>query len=348
MRNHLYNSDMKKIVIDVLGGDHAPNAILDGVVAAGKIDSNLQFLLVGDESIITNQMTKAKMISRCEVVHSVDCISNDEAPTVVKSRTESSIAMGINALKTREDCGAFVSAGSTGAVLAASVLMLGRIPGVSRPALCPGMPTYIKGQKAYVLDVGANMDCRPEMLLHFAIMGSEYCKLVAGKESPRVGLINVGTEDKKGNELSLAAHKLLKECPAINFTGNAEARDVFSGDFDVLVCDGFVGNVLLKSCEGSFMLLGSKLKSAFTSGIISSLAALCLRGKVKTVKREVGHETVGGACFLGTKKPVIKAHGSSSPEAVKNAILLAAQSIDGNLSENIETAIKGATAEQSA
>ncbi|MCL2756182.1 MAG: phosphate acyltransferase PlsX [Firmicutes bacterium] len=328
---------MKKIIIDILGGDNAPHAILDGVVMAAKKDKQLQFLLIGDETQIKERATKEGFVDRVEIIHTTESISNNEPPTNVRVKTNSSIALAVENLRKREDCGAFVSAGSTGAVLAGSVLRVGRIPGVSRPALCPLFPTKTPGKNVIVVDVGANVDCRPEHLFHFAIMGSEYMKSM-GIPNPRVALVNVGVEDKKGNELTAGAFQLLKQSD-LNFVGNMEARDAFSGDYDVLVCDGFVGNVLLKTAEGAMKLVGARLKGALKSGPISILGALLVKGKLKKMSAELGEEAAGGAIFIGAKKTVVKAHGSSEAHAFANAIHLANRAMQSDMTENIEKAI---------
>jgi len=329
---------MKKIVIDILGGDNAPHAMLDGVAMAANRDVTLQFVLIGDEQVITPKIRETAISSRCEIIHSTENISNEDAATSVKSRPESSIALGMNALRKREDVGAFVSAGSTGAVLAGAVLMVGRIPGVSRPAIAPLFPTVKKGRQVLVLDCGANMDCRAEHLLHFAIMGSEYMKSL-GVPKPRVALVNVGVEDKKGNELTTEAFKLLKQTD-LNFVGNMEARDVPSGDYDVLVCDGFVGNVLLKTAEGTMKMMSAKIKEKLKQGFFSACGGLLIKKKMKELRKEIGEESVGGSIFLGVKKPVVKAHGNSNSAAFCNAIMLASRTLRVDLEEKIGEAIE--------
>ena len=328
---------MKKIIIDVLGGDNAPIAILDGVGMAAKADTNLRFVLVGDEAIIKAKLQEHAISSRAEIIHTTEVLTNDDAPTAVRTRPNTSIALCLEALKTREDITALVSAGSTGAVLAGSVLKLGRIPGVSRPALCPIFPTLNPKVKTMVADIGANMDCRPEHLLHFALMANEYMKSV-GVANPRVALLNVGTEDKKGNELTHAAFELLKKSD-LNFVGNMEAREAFSGDYDVLVCDGFVGNILLKTAEGAFRMLMTKVKSAMTSSRAAKMGAILCKKQLMQIKAELSEEATGGSLFLGTTKPVIKAHGNSNATAFCNAILLARGTGNSNLPQAIADAI---------
>ena len=329
---------MGKIVIDILGGDNAPYAMLDGVAIAAKKDKDLNFVLIGDDSIVAPFVAQQNLSNRVEIVHSKDSISNEEAPTAVKSRPESSIALGMECLRRREDCVAFVSAGSTGAILAGGVLKLGRVPGLSRPGIAPLFPTKIPGQKVLVIDVGANVDCRPEHLLHFAIAGSEYMK-TRGIMNPRVALVNVGVEEKKGNELTSATHEMLRKSD-LNFLGNMEAREAFSGDYDVLVCDGFVGNVLLKTAEGAMKLVMTHVKRKLSRGFFTKLGAFMVRGKLQTLRKELGEEEVGGSIFLGLKKPVVKAHGNSRAHSFASAILLASKSGEGELGENIRLALE--------
>jgi len=302
--------------MDTLGGDFGPKRILEGIDAALRLDPTLEFILVGDEKELGHLPW--------EVIHSTDCIGGHEAPTVVRTRKESSISKAAYALRDREDCGAFVSAGNTGAILTAATLIVGRLPGVLRPALCPSLPTLDGDRRVMVIDVGANMDCKPEFLVQFAIMGSEQMK-TRGVKNPRVALVNVGTEDKKGNELTSATFPLLKQADAdgkINFVGNMEPSAAPSGDYDVIVCDGFVGNILLKSAEGSFKLFMTKIKGAFRSSFRAKLGAMLAMKQLRKLK-SLGNDAVGGSIFIGTKKPVIKAHGSSSVDALVNAILVA-------------------------
>ncbi|MCL2846426.1 MAG: phosphate acyltransferase PlsX [Firmicutes bacterium] len=328
---------MNKIVIDILGGDNAPNAQLEGAILAAARNTDLHFILIGDESIIKPRVEEAGIIRRCEIIHTTENISCDEAPTVVRTKTNSSIALGMEALRKRDDAAAFVSSGSTGAVLAGAVMRVGRIPGVSRPALCPLLPTKKPGVKTMVVDVGANVDCRPEHLLHFAIMGSEFMR-ARGVENPRVALVNVGVEDKKGNELTAATFELLKQTD-LNFVGNMECKDAFSGDYDVLICDGFVGNVLLKTAEGSMKMLMTMMREKMTSNFITKMGALLVKKKLKELKAELSDEEVGGSVFIGAKKPIVKAHGSSNAIAFSNAILVAARAVELDINTRIEAAI---------
>jgi glycerol-3-phosphate acyltransferase PlsX len=304
---------------------------------AAKLDSGLDFVLVGDEAVIKPRVEQEGISERVEIIHTTDCISNNEEPTIIRSRPNSSIVLAANALKKRDDCVAFVSAGSTGAVLASAIFIVGRITGVGRPGLCPLFPTSDPNVKTMIIDVGANVDCKAEHLLHFAIMGSEYMKSL-GVTNPRVALVNIGTEDKKGNELTAATFELLKDSD-LNFVGNMEAKDMYSGNYDVLVCDGFVGNVLLKSSEATFKFLSAKIKKAITSGPISTIGALLINGKMKKMKKELSPDNTGGSLFLGARKPVVKAHGSSNAVAFCNAIFVARRAVQNDVNAKIEAAI---------
>jgi len=334
---------MKKIAVDILGGDNAPHAILDGVIQAAQTDKTIEFVLVGDKDQIQPAIDKNNLSSRVEIIHTTENISCDEQPTTaIKGKPNSSIVLGLEAIKNREDCGAFVSAGSTGAVLTGAFLKVGRIKGVSRPALSPFFPTKI-GKPVLVLDIGANMDCKPANLVHFALMGNEYMK-ARGIENPRIALMNVGIEEAKGNELTHATFPILQKLHdegKLNFLGNMEARDAFSGEYDVLVCDGFVGNVFLKTSEGAVSLLMYKVKQTMMSSFKTKIGALLVKKRLKKMKDEIGEEGAGGSIFLGIKKPVIKAHGNSSAYAFANAIHLAKRSTSVDLAEKITNALDG-------
>jgi len=340
-------SRVKKVIVDALGGDNAPHAVIEGAMMALKRDPDLQLVLVGDEAVIKASL-KGPAAQRVEIIHTTESITCHDQPTVaIRTKPNSSIVLGQTALKTREDCGAFVSAGSTGAVLTGAFMKVGRIEGVSRPALCPMLPTK-DGRGVMVLDVGANMDCKPINLVHFALMADVYMRMT-GRENPRIGLLNVGTEDEKGNELALGTFKLLKQlsdpvdASVLNFLGNVEAREVTSGDYDIIVCDGFVGNVLLKTLEGTGKLFSHKLKQTLC-GPVGLLGKIILGKRLLKMKRELGEDAEGGAIFIGVKKPVVKAHGSSGPAAFCSAILYAANAADVDLEEKIKAAISSATA----
>lgn len=328
-----------KFVIDVFGGDNSPAAIIEGCMEAMRLNDDFGLILCGDETKILEELSAHEYdASRIEIVHAPDIISCEEQPTVaIKRKKESSLvkALQITAEK-RADC--FVSAGSTGAVLAGATLIVKRIHGIKRPALAPIMPT-LKGP-VMLIDCGANVDCKPEYLEQFALMGSAYMSSVLGIDSPRIGLINNGTEEGKGNELTKAAYQLLKELPGINFVGNCEGRDVMSGDYDVLVCDGFVGNAVLKSLEGTASALLTMLKGELMSQKRSKFGALFCRNAFRALKKKLDYTEYGGAAMLGINGGIIKAHGSSDARAICSAIGQARKLTIGRITEKIASAIE--------
>lgn len=332
-----------KIALDILGGDYAPDEPLAGALKALKKNPSLELVLVGDKSVIEPAIA-GKYEDRVEIIHTSEVITNHDQPTVaIRNKPDSSMVRGLVALKEREDIGAFISAGSTGALLTGAFMKVGRIDGVSRPAVCPFLPNA-KGGKTLLIDCGANVDCKPNTLVHFAVMGSAYMKSL-GVKNPRVALVNVGTEDSKGNELTHAAFALLKNLSdkkKINFVGNMEARDAFSGDYDVLVADGFVGNVLLKTAEGAFKFISTKIKKICKSGVRGVTGGLLLKSKLKKMGRSVSEDAVGGTILIGIKKTVVKAHGNSKAPAFTSAIDVALDAAQADLSELIRTAIADA------
>lgn len=325
-----------KIIVDAFGGDNSPLAVIQGSADAVK-DLNVNIVLSGDEKKI-KKIAKDNDISldKIEIIHANTIMDIHEEPTkIIKEYKDSSMAVGLQALA--DDKGdAFVCAGSTGALVVGATFIAKRIKGIKRPALAPIMPN----EKSYfiLLDAGANVDCRPEMLVQFAIMGSTYMSKVMGVINPKVGLINVGSEDTKGRELEKEAYKLLEKAP-INFCGNCEARDIPSGKFDVIVSDGFTGNVTLKLYEGMAKFFSNELKSMLTDGFKSKLGALLLMDKVQSFKNKVDYKEVGGAVLLGISKPVIKAHGSSDARAFYNAIRQAKQCVEGKIIDTIKSNI---------
>ena len=328
---------MKKVILDVLGGDNGAKSTLAGAIMAMKREPSLNLVLVGDEKVINEAFTKhPELKDRIEITHTTVNIEMGEVPTTaIRTKTNSSMVIGMDALRTRDDCMAFVSAGSTGAVLTGSFMKVGRMTGVSRPALSTMLPTLDR-RGVLVLDLGANMDCKPVNLVHFALMADVYLK-EQGIEKPRIGLLSVGTEDEKGNELTHAAFEILKKMP-INFVGNIEARDAFGGNYDAVITDGFAGNVLLKTLEGCGKLFSSELKRAI-GGVGGLLGKLLLARRLIKMKKRLSEDAVGGALLLGTKKPVIKAHGNSNPTAICNAILFALNVGNMNLGDKISKVI---------
>jgi len=329
-----------KVVLDVFGADEKPDIIIDGALLAIKEDSELSIALSGNADIVLPILkNKSADMSRIEIIDAKDIITNDDSPTTAfKQKKESSLIKGLQALKDRDDLVAFVSAGSTGAVLAGATFIIKRIPGVLRPALAPFLPTATDGQVC-LIDAGSNVDCKPEYLAQFAILGAAYMQAANKIEKPAIGLVSVGAEDKKGNELTKAAFSLLKEMP-INFKGNTEARYALTGDFDVLVCDGFIGNVLLKSVEGTAKLFSQKLRQTIKASFLAKIGyAIFMRGAFRRLKDSMDYQKHGGAPFLGVEKVVIKCHGSSKATAIKAALLQAKTIAKAGLIEKIKEGI---------
>lgn len=313
-----------KIVIDVFGGDYSPDEIVKGAVTSVNLIEDVELILTGDEEKINNCLKEIGYTgNKIEVVHAPDVISCNEAPTMaIRRKTESSLVKALTILKERDDVVGMVSAGSTGAVLAGGLFIVGRMEGVKRPALAPFLPTIVEGKKTLLIDCGANVDCKPEYLLQFAIMGSIYVKAMRGVENPRVALISNGVEDAKGNELVHKAFELLKNCKEINFAGNMEARDLLTGEFDVLVCDGFVGNVAMKSAESTLNAFNTLLKREIKEGSLKAkLGGLMLKKTFKNLKGKINYTEVGGSPFLGLQKILIKSHGSSKAKTIYTCVL---------------------------
>ena len=323
-----------KIVVDVFGGDYAPFEIVAGAVKALQENVELELVLVGDKDKITEILQKLVFVSdRLEIVHAPDVVTMDESPTIaIRTKKTSSIVVAYDYLKQNDDAVALVSAGSTGATLTGAVLKLGRVKGVSRPALAPVLPTMNDGN-VMLLDCGANAECKAENLLDFAIMGNEYMKAM-GVKKPRIALLNIGTEEEKGSEMIKEAHQPLKNAK-LNFVGNIEARDILTGDYDVIVCDGFSGNVALKGIEGAVSMILKLLKQSIYSSFMGKIGGLFLKKTFKKLKARLDYNNHGGALLLGVNKAVIKAHGSSKRVAIKAAVLQAAQYATFNISEKI-------------
>jgi glycerol-3-phosphate acyltransferase PlsX len=328
-----------KIVVDAMGGDNAPNEIVRGAVNALKKYKDLKLVFCGDEEKVNRVLKNLNADNdRIEVVHAPGVIENDEMPTkAIKEKTNSSLVVAFDILKKDENVVGLISAGSTGAILAGGFLKIGRLNGVSRPALTPFLPTK-KGGYVLITDCGANVDSKPINLCHFALMGNEYYKEMFGVENPRVALLNIGTEDHKGNELCHETFPLLKKLD-INFVGSMEARDLMSGDYDVVVADGFAGNVLLKSTEGAIKVFMSELKRSIKSSFISRMGAIFLAGAFKNLKKRYDFDSYGGAPFLGCKKLIIKSHGSSKAKSIEASVDEIITLYNKNLNENIEAAL---------
>ena len=322
-----------KIVVDSMGGDQGVKEVVQGSIAAAN-ELGVEIVLVGKKDIIEYELDKNNYHgNKIEILHADEVIQNDESPSIaIRKKKNSSMVVGLNSLK--EGVGdAFISAGNTGSLLAGGIFIVKRIEGIERAAIVSLYPT--KSGVSILLDAGANVDSKPEYLEQFAIMGSVYCEKVLGIASPKVGLINVGTEKEKGNILVKEAYSLL-ESANINFYGNIEARDIPEGVVDVMVCDGFVGNVILKLTEGLGQSIFSALKEEITKNFSSESSTLFLKPEFEAFKQRFDYREYGGAPLLGLKKPVIKAHGSSDALAFKNAIKQAKIMVEEDVIDKIE------------
>ena len=327
-----------KIVVDAFGGDYAPAEIVAGAVNALQANQELKVVLVGDKDKITEILQNMVFVSdRLEIVHAPDIVTMDDIPTVaIRTKKNSSIVVALDYVKNNEDAVALVSAGSTGATLTGAVLKLGRIPNISRPALAPILPT-VNDRGVMLLDCGANADCKPEQLLDFAIMGNEYMKAM-GVKNPRIALLNIGTEEEKGNELSKTAHQLLKESK-LNFVGNIESRDVLRGNVDVVVTDGYSGNICLKTIEGVAEILFGELKDAAKSSFKAKIGGLLLKKKLRGIKAKYDYRKVGGAPLLGVSKIVLKCHGNSKADSIATTIEQAYTLAKSNMIEKVKQVV---------
>lgn len=326
-----------KIILDGMGGDNAPASVVEGAILASK-EIEHQILIIGKEELINNELKKYKYDeNKILVADATEVISNDDAPVrAVRSKKDSSIVKGINMVKSGEG-DVFISAGSTGALLAGGLFILGRIQGIDRPALACIYP-IVGGNPSLLVDAGANADCKPNNLLEFGIMGNIYMEKVIGRSNPKVGLVNIGSEAAKGSTLTKAAYNLLEQSD-MNFIGNVEAREVPKGACDVIVTDGFTGNVLLKLTEGMAWNILQVLKRKFTEGTKAKIGAALLLDKIKGLKKEFDYSEYGGAPILGVKGPIVKMHGSSSANAVKNTILKAIPYAEGKIVDIIQNSV---------
>lgn len=322
---------MIRIAVDVYGGDNAPECVIDGALEALRAMDDVSILFCGAQAEVEGLLNGREYdAQRVSIVDAPDIITNHESPTLaIRRKLNSSMVRAMDLVK-KGEADAVVTAGSTGAALAGGIFRMGRIRGIDRPALGPVLPT--SGEHPVILiDCGANADCKPDYLVQFALMGQAYMKGVMGIANPKVGLLNVGAEDEKGNELCKAVFPLLKDHPGVNFYGNVEARDVLTGVVQVIVCDGFSGNILLKSTEGAAQLIFGKLKKGLMSSVRSKLGALMVKPALKTVKNELDYEQYGGAALLGVKGALVKAHGSSKGHAYACAIAQAHTMVKGGV-----------------
>ncbi len=330
---------MTKIVVDAMGGDFAPAQQVQGAVNALNNDKDLYVILCGDEEMLKAELAKYSYDkARLEIVHTTETIGMEEIPTkAVKTKKDSSLVVAFRMLKEGKADG-LVSSGSTGAVLTAGVLILGRLKGVSRPALCPIVPNH-RGSGTFLCDCGANLECKPINLAHFAIMATAYAQSVYGIENPKVGLLNNGTEDHKGLALQQEANALLKNMDCINYAGNAEGRDLMYGDLDVMVADGFTGNIAMKSVEGCGKAVKTILKREYKRNLWTLICAALSKGIIKNVSKGLDYEGLGGAMFLGLSKAVVKGHGNCKARGFEICIRQAANAARGGMVEKIKSMI---------
>lgn len=332
-----------RILIDAMGGDHAPEAIVRGAIdAAAEFD--VQIVLVGrGEAILKSLSTLGleTLPKGVEIANAEDVVEmSDDPANVVRTRRESSMVVGLRMLA-EGDGDAFISAGSTGALLSAATLVVKRVKGIRRAALCPEIPT--KTGSTLLIDCGANAECTPEFLAQFAVLGSIYAQRVQGKAQPKVALLNIGTEEGKGTQLQKETFAMLQKAQdmgILQFVGNVEARDVMSGQVDVLVADGFSGNVLLKTIEGTASFMSGMLKEMFQRNMLTKVAALICRDGINAFKKKLDYREVGGTMLLGISKPVVKAHGSSDARAIRSAVRQAMEAANGGMAEALREQVQ--------
>ncbi|MEQ9553926.1 MAG: phosphate acyltransferase PlsX [Coleofasciculus sp. G3-WIS-01] len=326
----------ERIAIDAMGGDHAPSEIVAGAIRA-QAELGVEVILVGDTQAIEASLKEHKSPCQLEIAQAEDVVAMEEEPLVaIKRKPKASINVAMDLVKTKQ-AQAVVSAGHSGAAMAAALLRLGRLKGIDRPAIGAMFPTLIAGKPVIILDVGANVDCRPKYLEQFAVMGTVYSQYVLGIPEPKVGLLNIGEEDCKGNDLAIRTHQLLQDNPRVAFLGNAEGRDVLSGQFDVIVCDGFVGNILLKFAEAVGEIVLQILREELPQGLHGQLGTAILKPNLKRIKQRIDHAEHGGGLLLGVDGVCIISHGSSQAPSIFNAIRLAKEAIDNQVLERIQS-----------
>lgn len=326
-----------KILIDGMGGDNAPDEIVAGAIAATK-EIKDDIMIIGKEDIITKSLEKHGYHgSQIAVIGAEEVITNDEAPVkAVRTKKESSIVKGLNMVK-KGEADVFLSAGSTGALLAGGLFILGRIQGIDRPTLATVYPVIGK-EPSLLVDTGANAECKPNNLFEFATMGSIYMEKVIGRKNPTVGLVNNGTEEGKGTTLTKAAYELIEKSD-LNFIGSVEARELPNGACDVIVTDGFTGNAIIKLTEGMGLMVLREMKRRFLSNTKSKLGAMLLKDQLSGIKKEFNYAEYGGAPLLGVKGAMLKMHGSSDALAVKQTIIKAIPYVEGNVVDTIQNSV---------
>ena len=328
-----------RIAVDAMGGDYAPREVVAGSVdAARKISAISEIFLVGDENAIREELkTLGSIPPQIKIRHASQVVEMDEAPALaIRRKRDSSIGRAVDMVKAGE-ADAVMSAGNSGAVVAAATLKLRTLPGIDRPAIAAVMPTC--NRPLALIDAGANIDCEPKLLRQFAVMGSVYSRIILGPENPVVGLLSIGGEETKGNETTKEAFRLLQDAK-LNFRGNVEGHDLFAGDTDVVVCDGFVGNVVLKTSESTAHAFRYWMKKEFARNPLRLLGVMLLRGALKSMKKKLDPDLHGGAPLLGVNGVCIIAHGGSSRRAIYNAVRVACESVHNHLNEDIAAEIK--------
>jgi glycerol-3-phosphate acyltransferase PlsX len=324
-----------------MGGDYAPDQIVAGALRARE-ELDVEILLVGDPDQIEASIKQHSTQQSLPIVSAEGVIEMNEEPlSGIRRKPKASINVAMSLVKEKR-AEAVVSAGHSGAAMAAALLRLGRIPGIDRPAIGAVLPTLVAGRPVLILDVGANVDCRPKFLEQFAVMGSIYSQYVLGTEAPQVGLLNIGEEDCKGNELAVRTYEILQENPQIRFVGNAEGRDVLSGRFDVVVCDGFIGNVLLKFAEAVGSVALQILREELPRGLHGKVGTTLLKPNLRQIKQRMDHAEHGGGLLLGVAGVCIISHGSSQAPSIFNAIRLAKEAVDHQVSERIQACYQSA------
>lgn len=327
------------IALDAMGGDNAPEAIVEGAIRGLRKFKDIEILLTGPQEKLQALVAGANDVKdRITIENATQVITMEDSPMMaVRTKKDSSLVVAMNAVREGR-AGAVVSAGSTGALLAGGMFKIGRIPGIERPALAPVLPGLKKN--FMLIDSGANVDCQPKYLLQFGLMGSVYMKSVLDVKDPRVGLVNIGAEAEKGNKLVKETYELMEQQTGYNFVGNCEARDIFTGDFDVVVADGFAGNIILKHTEGLAKALFTMIKEELMASLGTKIGALLAKPAFYKVKKRMDYNAVGGAPLLGVNGAVVKAHGSSGAEAIENAIRQARRMLEGDVVGKITEGLK--------
>lgn len=325
-----------RIAIDAMGGDNAPGEIVAGALRAVE-ELGVKVLLVGSPEDIERTLPSSVKSEQVEIVPAEGAIAMDEEPlSGIRRKPKASINVAMSLVK-KGQADAVISAGHSGAAMAAALLRLGRLPGIDRPAIGAVFPTMVASKQVLVLDVGANVDCRPKFLEQFAVLGSAYSQYVLGVAEPKVGLLNIGEEECKGNDVAIRAHQMISENTQVTFIGNAEGRDVLSGDFDVIVCDGFVGNVLLKFAEAVGDIMLQIIREELPQGLRGQLGCSILKPNLKRIKQRVDSAEHGGGLLLGVNGICVIGHGSSQAPSIFGAIRLAKEAVDNQVLQRIHS-----------